>query len=326
MKTLNIRHAFADHGKYYPTSFFQKLYDTLLTQYPDYEFIIDNSPDYENHGQGSVYSCLNFSIINPDNKYILVSFFDNWRYHFMKHIGWQPELMTQFLYPGGFNYAEYFYFKHLERDNTDILCPSNINKIYQSFYYPTYNVSDEAYVSELYESRNIRTAIPELYFHGCLWDFRQTMMDGLDDSSIYVSDKHGKNLDYNLYLNYMSHYRCALSLPGGTEICNRDIECFSIGVPVIRPTLSINFEDPLIPNYHYISCYDNCKYWDGYPSYLSYKDFQESLKDCWSRVKNNLEYLEFVANNARQWYLRNCTIDNNIKYIISKIDLETLNG
>ena len=327
-KTIYIRHKFSDLQKYYPTTFFQTLFENISIEYGNrYEFRIENDDSYEDRGQGSIYSCLNFSIINPDSKkYILISFFDNWRYHFMKHMGWNPELMTQFFYPGGFNYLEYFYFKNLEKSNQDINCPKNISNIYYSFFYPTHNQSDEIYIKELYEARNIKYSIPELYFHGCLWDFRQSMIDNITDTSISVSDKSSKNLDYHNYLNYISHYRCCLSLPGGTEVCNRDIECFSVGVPVIRPTLSVQYPDPLIPNYHYISCYDSCKYWDGHPSYLSYNDFQESLQDCWHRVKDNTEYLEFVAKNAREWYLKNCTLTQNIKYVMSKIDLEALNG
>lgn len=328
MKKLLVRHKFSDLQKYYPTTFFQKLYNQLLERYSDkYDFVVENNPTFEDKGYGSIYSCLNFSIINPEtNKYILISFFDNWRYHFMKHMGWQPSNMVQFFYPSGFNYLEYFYFRNIEQGNADVDCPKNIDIIYNSFYYYTYNVSDENYVSELYEARNIKYSIPELYFHGYLWDFRKEMVKDIDDPSIYVSNKDNKNLDYNDYLNYLTHYRAILSLPGGTEICNRDIECFSVGVPVVRPALSTVYPEPLIPNYHYISCYDSCKYWEGTPRYVSYTDFKNSLQDCWYRIKNNYNYLEFVAKNARAWYIKNCTLQNNIDYVLSQIDMEKLNG
>jgi hypothetical protein len=325
MKTFNIRHVFTDHGKYYPTSFFQKLYDRLLVEYPDYEFIIENNPSYKNNGLGSIYSCLNFSIINPENnKYILLSFFDNWRYHFMKHIGWDPANMTQFFYPGGFNHLEYFYFKNSQKSNADVYCPNNIDTIYQSFYYSSYEVNDEEKITNLYDARNLQYTIPELYFCGQMWDFRKEMIKHIKDPSISIVSKSNKYVSYYDHLNYLIHYRCSLSLPGGTEMCNRDIENFSIGVPVIRPNISISYDEPLIPNYHYISCYDNCKYWNGYPSYISYKDFALSVVDTWHRVKDNLDYLEFVSKNARLWYLKNCRIDNNMDYVLSKINMELL--
>jgi hypothetical protein len=326
---LIIRHLFRDLGNYYVTTFLNNLYSELLIRYPDYEFIIQNDKIYENNGYGGTYSCMNFSVINPETeKYILVSFFDNWKYLFMKHMGWDPNKMTQFFYCGGFNYMDYFNWKYLQKDNADVYLPYNIDTIYQSFFYGPYYANRDTDVDEIYNLDNIKQSIPQLSFRGYMWDFRQDMLDDLNDESITIIDKNStnNNLNYIEYLQDLTKYRCALSLPGGTEICNRDIECFSIGVPVIRPNLSINYPDPLIANYHYISCYDNCKYWSGNPTYLSYKDFQESLKDCWHRVRDNLEYLEFVANNARRWYLKNCTLTQNIKYVLSKLDLEALNG
>ncbi|MFM7796489.1 MAG: hypothetical protein ACKO7N_06980, partial [Candidatus Nitrosotenuis sp.] len=152
------------------------------------------------------------------------------------------------------------------------------------------------------------------------------MCEYISDSSIEILDKNNNyNLTYIDYLKDLSSYRCALSLPGGTEVCNRDIECFGIGVPVIRPFLNIQYPDPLIPNYHYISCYHDCKYWDGNPNYISYKDFACYLENYWNRIKNNFEYLQFIRTNARGWFLQNCVLDNNIGYVLSQIDLEVLN-
>jgi hypothetical protein len=325
---LIIRHLFRDLGNYYVTAFLNSLYSKLCIKYPNYTFDIQNDKLYENNGYGSIYSCMNFSIVNPKTeKYILVSFFDNWKYLFMKHMGWSPDKMTQFFYCGGFNYMDYFHWKHLQKENKDVCLPYNIETVYKSFFYGPYYANQDSEIDKIYNINNIKRSIPQLSFRGYMWDFRKEMLDNLNDESITIIDKNStNNLNYIEYLQDLTKYRCALSLPGGTEICNRDIECFSIGVPVIRPNLCINYPDPLIANYHYISCYDNCKYWDGYPSYLSYKDFQESLKDCWSKVKDNLEYLEFISKNAREWYLKNCTIENNIKYIMSKIDLGALNG
>jgi hypothetical protein len=122
----------------------------------------------------------------------------------------------------------------------------------------------------------------------------------------------------------MKKYKAALSLPGGTEICNRDIECFGIGVPVIRPSLQINFEDPLIPNYHYISFYQPCDYTPmGYPSYQSYEDFKKNLIYTWNKVKNDKEYLSFIAENSKSWFDRNCKMESNLKFISKKINLNT---
>ena len=102
-----IQHNFNDWPHFYVSTFFNNLYDQLQKRYENHTFEIINYPEYDDYGYGSIYSCMNFSIINSKTeKYALVSFFDNWKYHFMKHIGWKPEKMVKFFYPGGFNYLD----------------------------------------------------------------------------------------------------------------------------------------------------------------------------------------------------------------------------
>jgi hypothetical protein len=244
----------------------------------------------------------------------------------MKHLGWKPSKMAQFFYPAGFNYIDYFNFKLIEKNNPDINCPSNIHNVYKPFFYGPYENGSLDLKDQLFKNRSIESTIPKLYFKGYMWDFRKQMTNNLKDESIIILDKNidNNNLDYGDYLSELAGYRCALSLPGGTEICNRDIECFAIGVPVIRPYLDIQYPDPLIPNYHYISCYMDCKYWSGNPSYLDYNLFAVHLAHYWHKIKDNFEYLSFVSHNARNWFMKNCTLDNNIKYVLSQINMETL--
>lgn len=329
MKKLIIRHLFRDLGNYYVTNFFHSFYSKLKEKFTDYSFDIINHPEYEYRGYGSIYSCMHLSIINPENnKYIVVSFFDNWRYLFMKHLGWNPELMTQMFYCGGFNFLEYFYWKNLEVNNPDVYLPHDIDNKYYSFFYSPYHTNHEESIHKIYNSYNIEKSLPILYFRGYMWDFRKQMINNLNNSDILIIDKNNdnNNLNYNDYLTDLTNYRAALSLPGGTEVCNRDIECFSVGVPVIRPHLITNYPDPLVPNYHYISCYNNCSYWHGNPSYLSYDHFSEYLKDYWDKIKNNTEYLKFISTNARNWYFRNCKLESNIDYILTNLKMETLYG
>ena len=324
---LIIRHQFRDLGKFYVTNFFQTLYDTLVDTFPEYSFVIKNEPQYEDNGYGSIYSCMNFSIINPINeKYIVFSFFDNWKYHFMQHLGWKPSKMTQFFYAGGFNYIDYFNFKFNQINNPDIDCPSNITDLYESFFYGPYEDGSLDFIDDLFKSWSIDSTIPKLYFKGYMWDFREKIANNINDESIIIIDKNinNNNLNYRDYLVELSRYRCALSLPGGTEICNRDIECFAIGVPVIRPHIDTLYPDPLISNYHYINCYHDCKYWDGNPYYLDYNSVGLYIIDYWNKIKNNFEYLLFVRNNARNWFIKNCTLKNNISYVLSKINMESL--
>lgn len=320
-----LRHMLTGSKEFYVTSLFRQLIDLMKHQYPEHEFELDSSHEYDNFGYGSVSSCMSFSIINPENdNYILLSLFDNWRYHFMKHLGWNPKQMKQFFYAGGFNFTDYFNFKFVNQNNKDNEFPIDIKEVYQSFYYNPYfdccyNNMDE--ISKLSHKND------ELFFRGWMWDSRKLMTDNLNQSDIIIIDKNqdNQNLDYIDYLTEIKNYKAALSLPGGTEICNRDIECFGIGVPVIRPSLQIKFEDPLIPNYHYISFYQPCDYTPiGYPSYRSYEDFKKNLIYTWNKVKNDKEYLSFVSQNAKDWFDKNCKMESNLKFISKKINLDLL--
>jgi hypothetical protein len=271
---------------------------------------------------------MNFSIVNPINKkYILISFFDNWKYHFMSHLGWDAENMVQFFYPGGFNYLDYYTFKHQSKNNPDLKFPNNIENTYKQFFYGPYFDCCYDFMDELYETNKISMKEKKLFFRGWMWDFRKKMTDNLNNEEIVIIDKNtdNQNMEYSTYLSDLSKYKVSLSLPGGNEMCNRDIECFGIGIPVIRPNLNISYPDPLIPNYHYISCYHSCDYTiDGHPKYISYDDFKSNLIKVWNFVKNNDEYLSFISKNAKEWFDRNCKLETNLQYILNKIELNKL--
>jgi len=320
----HIQHDFNDWPHFYVSTFFNKLYKKLQKKYAEHDFEIVNHPKYDNFGYGSIFSCMNFSIINPTNqKYMLVSFFDNWRYHFMKHIGWQPENMVKFFYPGGFNYFDYFNWRKETIGNDDLYCPLDITKIYKSFYYGPYGPSKIDYEHK-------EDTLDEMIFRGWLWPFRSQMLSRVNDESIVIIEKRqneaAETLSYEDYLKELSQYRCALSLPGGTEICNRDIECFAVGTPVIRPFINTDYDDPLIPNYHYISCFSDIKYWNGNPEHSDFESFGDHLLETWNRVRYNEEYLRFISENARRWYEKHCTLDKNLRYLLRHIKLEELNG
>ena len=332
MMELNIRHEFRDlrlgNNEFYVTSFFKKFYESLKTKYPEINFSTKNETSFGKYGQGGIYSCMNFSIVNPINKkYVLISFFDNWKYHFMSHLGWEANKMVQFFYPGGFNFYDYFTFKDTSKNNSDLQFPKNMDDIFTPFYYGPYFDCCYEEINNIYRQNLNKEKINKLYFRGWMWDFRKEMVSKINQEDILIIDKNKNNqtLNYLEFLEDSSKYSAVLSLPGGNEMCNRDIECFGIGVPVIRPAVNVKYKDPLIPNYHYISCYDFCDYSiDGNPKYISNEDFQKNLIKKWNSVKNNKEYLDFVSKNARSWFEKNCRVDKNITCVLEQLNLEKL--
>jgi hypothetical protein len=320
-----------DTCKYYATSFFIKLFDKLKILYPNIVFDIDECKQYESMGYGALCSCMHLSILNPSNgKYILLSLFDNWKYHFNKILGWDPDNMVQFFYAGSFDFLDFYAYKAFISYNKDYVFPNSIHKIYQQFFYiPCYDCLYDK-LKQLFDNRKYNKVNSNLFFRGYLWDTRKLMIDILKDyDDILIIDKNTdkNNLIYSEFLQELSGYRASLSLPGGTNICHRDIESFAVGTPVFRPLLTTNYPDPLLPNYHYMCFYGMCDYSnDHHPTFLSYKDFQEHLLYWWNKLKNNNEYLNYISQNARNWFEQHCTMENNIDYVLSQIDLELLNG
>lgn len=308
-------------GSFYVTTLLQKLSEGIREKYPEHSFEDESNDKYSRIGQGTISSPMNLSVYNPLNqKYIIVSCVDNWKTHFMPHLGWKPKNMVKMFYSGGFNYLDYYSFckeQSLE---------PNLN-FYSPFYYGPYNYDEQELITDLFENR--KETKQELVFRGLLFKFRANLVKYINDSSIQIYDRRGdkvSDLKYSDYLKELSEYKAALSLPGATEICNRDIECFAVGTPVVRPLLHTKYEDPLLPDYHYINCYVDAKYYDGNPNYNNIKDFGKYLIQTWDKVKHDKDYLEFVSRNAREWYIKNCLIENNVSYLLSKIKLEDING
>jgi len=313
---------------YYVGDLLSGITKAIKEKYPQHEYIPHKREQFASKGNGGVYSATNLIITNEENGlYILFGTHYNWKQYFSTSSGWKPENMVKWFYTSGFNYLDYFNFtaKHSE-----VKFPKDITKTYQQIYYGPFMNKDMGLMTELYKNRN--PTKQKMIFRGWLQDFRKKMVVGIkDNKEIDIFDVRDPNanksskLSYELYLKDMSDYTCSLSLPGATEICNRDIESFGIGLPVIRPLLHTKYENPLIPNFHYISCYEDCKYWNGTPYYPSFKEVGEYAAVYWNMVKNNEEYLNFISENARNWYLENTSLDNHLKYIMSKLDLEILN-
>lgn len=113
-------------------------------------------------------------------------------------------------------------------------------------------------------------------------------------------------------------YKLGLSVDGRGEFCYRDIEYMALGIPMIRFEYESKFNDPLIPNFHYISV--------SRPDDMNlYKHGNEKhakmLEEKYYEVIDNDKFLNFISENARKYYLKNCEINANIKNTFELLDL-----
>lgn len=117
-------------------------------------------------------------------------------------------------------------------------------------------------------------------------------------------------IPFEHYLQESVQFELALSIGGGGgalcgDLCFRDIEMFGIGIPLMRPTLMVETSDPLIPDFHYVAV--DAAY-DAEYRYANPDDLSKRIAARYHEVIGNKEFLEFVKNNAKNWY------ENNISY------------
>jgi hypothetical protein len=147
-----------------------------------------------------------------------------------------------------------------------------------------------SYLSFVDEVRNKRPDKKEdgLFFTGRKWKGRRKILRRLED--IIVScDK----LPPKEFVMKMNSHKVILSLPGHGNLCHREFEAFGVGVPVLMIKHKNTLYDPLIPDKHYISV-------------NNYKD----IKGRYEEVKDDEEYLEYVSQNAIEWFDNNCRYPN----------------
>lgn len=129
------------------------------------------------------------------------------------------------------------------------------------------------------------------------------------------------SLWYEPYLEEAIKYRIGLSISSLAEITYREIEYMAIGLPNMRLEYATDLDPPLIPNYHYI-----CVERDGIP-YDCHLDrhggpkYVEAYKKRFFEVKDDYKFLEFISNNAREYYMKYCSPQNRLGHVLKSLEL-----
>jgi hypothetical protein len=155
----------------------------------------------------------------------------------------------------------------------------------------------------------------KLYFKGTSLDDR-LILNHINKDIITTFNP----ISYNLYFDEIIKHKIALSVDGRGEFCYRDIECFAIGVPIIRFEYDSVMYDPLIPNYHYISI---PRPPDMKLYRLGNQFHAELLMERYKEVLNDTEFLNYISRNARKYYEKNCLMHNATKNTYKLLNLDT---
>jgi hypothetical protein len=291
---------------------FYRFYNHCVQHIKGITFELRNSIDY----RLPLYSGANckygphFLIIENDQtkKYIVVSYWDKLADILLHHkvTFWDLENCVEIITSSGVHSDDIYY------QPTDFT--------YTPFSYPVSRVELEQQIELEYASNVVKHIPDKLHFRGYLYSFRKYLES---DTRFNVVDKQQNFLYPSEFISNLNLEKISLSLNGAGEICHRDIEILGLGNALFRQQLVVNFHNPLIPNYHYISVnVDDLDITRGIDNY--WKELSDRYIDTFITAKKDNDFINFIAENGRRWYIENGTIDANVRILADLINLEKL--
>lgn len=126
------------------------------------------------------------------------------------------------------------------------------------------------------------------------------------------------------YFEELIKYKIGLAIGTTAEYSYREMEYMAIGVPFLRVEYMTQLNPPLIPNYHYIAI-DRAKYNLPYNNGLDRLGGENYIKayiDRFLEVKEDQEFLNYIAKNARQYYLNYCSPENRLSHALKLLQIK----
>lgn len=161
----------------------------------------------------------------------------------------------------------------------------------------------------------------KIFFNGLCYGERSFFKKVLDNSNFF-DFKRKDSPDYKSkedYYKQMSSYKYGLSLDGAAKICYRDIEYFGMGILSFRERLNVITHEPLLPDVNYIELID-----DDIKSKISNHVFEtyiiDKLETKVSEIISDNEKIQYIINNSRKWYEKNCLPENQINLLLSFLE------
>lgn len=127
-----------------------------------------------------------------------------------------------------------------------------------------------------------------------------------------------------LYFEKAIDHKIGLAIATSAEYCYREIEYMAIGIPFMRIEYMKGLNPPLIPNHHYIAI-DRKKYnfpYDITSDREGGEKYVQAYIDRFLEVKDDKEFLNFVANNGRDYYINYCSPKNRLNHILGLLNID----
>jgi len=207
-------------------------------------------------------------------------------------------------------------------DNDVYYNPLNINN-YTPFSYLTSRLDVDETCNKLSMFVNQERVMPNKpMFRGKLYLFREYLKQD-ERFDILSTDDDGGYLPVFDYIRHLNKYAINMSLNGAGEICYRDMEIMRLGTALFRPKLVTRFNEPLIPNYHYISVdYDSIK--DELDCESFYKLKSDLMIQRWNEVIKDRDYIDEVSRNGKEWFERNGTKEKHAELALKLLNFDKL--
>jgi len=209
--------------------------------------------------------------------------------------------------------SQYHNFMLLNYDKTSFNC-----KILESIYQP-----DKSYVNfDVFYAKRVlmKDFIDKIFFKGNVGGCGRFSIYELEKTPyFYGGEGHTLTIDY---FNEAIEYKVGLSIPGVGELCYRDIEYLAIGLPMLRIEYMTQLNPPLIPNYHYISIDRGDEFVpDCYLDRKGGVKYSEAYIKRFLEVKDDIEFLNFISKNAREYYFNFLHPLNRNKHLVKLLEL-----
>jgi hypothetical protein len=307
--------------------FFKKM-DLYLSNFFDVEIInynvdgntfsgcINLKGNYNQFGKNPPLSDVDYVIENNETGQIKVVSFTEYFNSYISHLTKSDNCDKVLL--AHFNWHNVYYW--MKRENAI----KHLYKIQPYIFLPFADFNVEFYRNKRF---NIEDKNEKMFWLGSGVDSYRKMLRILEANGYLqpiIPTSHDEYLNMLIkskigvsYYMDLNKYNTPYDHPG--EFCYRDIEYLLCGVPFIRIEFKDQVNDPLLPNYHYISiprehayiAYE--KYGDEGVANLYISKYNEVIKDE--------DFLTYISKNQIEWSNKNLMLDNKEKITFELLEL-----
>lgn len=286
------------------------------TKNPSTAKLLSENPVFKHDIPISDVDCV---IENIDNhEFVVLSFteyFNNIIVHYLRSEKCKGMLLAHF--------NSTYLFDRLKRDGLVNKC-----KLVKPWFFPFATEYDINFYRNL---RNETVKNDKLFFRGSgvnEQSYRSTICHLLNEDFFiggagisfeqYMQEIAESTLGLSHYLD-LNKYITPFDYPG--ELCYRDIEYMSVGLPFIRIEFKDSLYNALIPGYHYISI----------PRELAYEKYKKEgdigvaslYRDTFLKFRHELDYLDFISKNQIEWFDKNVAWPASAELTWSLLNLQT---